>query len=240
MSWKRFTKPRFLFVYPLTVALFLFAHVTERSFRAGMILIILGELVRGWANGHVGHLKVNWTQKWRGDAKIGRLVTAGPYAFVRHPLYLGTLVIGAGFCLMVNNPWLTLAALAGFLSVYHRTMAQEEALLRDECSQEYLAYQAAVPRLVPRWHRYARRQGEWSWRGIAASKEWKTAIWIMVLAISVYFWEEWVQERGRLLEERHAYRLFLLTLLLLLIALDGFMEVLTRRMKAKARTGLQP
>ena len=232
MQWKRLTKPRFVFVYPLIAALFLSAHVSEESLRAGVVPVVLGQAVRFWANGYVGHVKVNWTQKQRGDRKIGRLITGGPYAFVRHPLYFGTLLLGAGFCLMVHNPWVSMAALAGFLATYRRKMAQEEALIRDEYPEAYGRYSALVPQLLPRWYRYPHAQGRWDWKGVAASKEWKTALWLVVLTILVYFWEEAVQERERLFDERAAYRLFLLGALLTLIAADGLAELVGRRRRA--------
>ena len=84
----RLKKARFLLAYPLAASLFLVAYTTEARLLVGTGVAALGLLLRFWANGYAGHAKVNWTQKWRGDRKIGRLVTAGPYAFVRHPFSL--------------------------------------------------------------------------------------------------------------------------------------------------------
>jgi len=229
MSLKRLTKPRFLFVYPVVIALFLTAHVSEKSLASGIVLVILGEALRLWANGHVGHVKVNSTIKRPGEKKIGRLMTAGPYAFVRHPLYLGTLVAGSGFCLMVRSGWLTLAALAAFAATYRKKMAQEERLLHDECGASYEQYAQLVPQLLPSGYRYPHREGAWTWRGIAASKEWKSALWVLAAMILIYFWEESVQEQEWLFSERQGYRFFLLGVLILLVLLDGISELVLRR-----------
>lgn len=191
----RLSKPRFLLVYPLTVWLFATAVTNERSMRLGVLLVALGETLRLWANGYVGHVKVNWTQKARGDAKIGQLITAGPYAFVRHPLYLGTFLIGMGFCLAVENVWISLAALVFFLTVYRAKMRKEEHLLLEECGERYARYAAAVPRWLPVGAWYADRHGQWSWQGIAASKELKTVIWITIVFLALYLREELWQER---------------------------------------------
>ena len=188
-------KLRFLPVYPLVAWMLLVAHSTERQLRVGVGLALLGLLIRFWSNGYVGHAKVNWTQKWRGDAKIGRLVTAGPYAFVRHPLYLGSLLIGAGVCVIAGNIWVSLAAMIFVAVAYRRKMVQEEALLLDELGAVYQRYYAVVPRWFPNGRRYAIRNGEWRWQGIRASKEWKTIIWVVVLLIAFYFREELLQER---------------------------------------------
>ena len=235
-SWKRLTKPRFLFVYPLGVTLFLMSRVTETSLRIGLVVIVLGQIVRLWANGYVGHQKVNWTQKWRGDAKIGRLTTAGPYAFVRHPLYLGTFLIGTGFCIAVGYVWASVLAFAGFWWAYRVKMTQEEALLQDECGKEYSAYHAAVPRLLPFRPPYRHRNGTWKWAGVVASKEWKTVIWVTVVIIGLYFWEERIQEREPFFGEHAEWRVLLVVIVIALASIDGAMELRKRR----ARQAGQP
>ena len=235
MSMPLTRKLRFLFVYPLAVWLLLVAETTERSFRLGVAFVMLGELVRLWADGYVGHVKVNWTQQWRGDAKVGSLVTAGPYAFVRHPLYLGTFLIGVGFCIIGGNPWMSVAALAFFLTVYRRKMAKEEVLLLDEIGASYLAYQAAVPRWVPTLRRYPNRQGRWSWQGLAASKEWKTVIWVLVVIIGLYFREEILQEHEFLPTSKPSAwlkQVILLVTALVLMLTDGVAELTLRRRRA--------
>ena len=233
----RLRKPRFLFVYPLAALLFAVGHITERNLRLGILLIALGETVRLWANGYVGHVKVNQTEPSRGDAKIGHLITAGPYAFVRHPLYLGTSLIGAGFCLIVGNVWLALLAFGSFLLLYQAKMAEEEEVLLHEWDAECQRYHAAVPRLLPIRGRFADRYGQWSWKGIAASKEWKTVIWSAVLVILLYFWEESVQEHEPLFGERRGMRLVLLALLIVLVMTDAIAELLKLRARRLAQVG---
>lgn len=229
-------KPRFLFVYPMVPLLFLLASTTERQLQLGIAIVLLGESLRLWANGYVGHVKVNVTQKRRGEAKIGRLVTAGPYAFVRHPLYLGTFLIGTGFCVVVGNVWLGIAALAFFLMVYRRKMAQEEELIREEWGNAYRVYHAAVPRWLPTWRRYSVREGRWSWQGVLASKEFKTLSWIIVLLLLLYFRMEWIQEREPFLSEHWLKSICLLGLLVVLVLLDGCWELIRWRAKFMTRT----
>ena len=228
---KRLTKPRFLFVYLLVVWLFLVAHTTELQLRLGIPLVLLGAFLRFWANGYVGHVKVNWTQKERGEAKIGRLVTAGPYAFVRHPLYLGTFLIGLGFCVIVGNLWFSLVALVFFLLVYRRKMADEESMIRDEVGEAFERYQRAVPRWLPAGRRYAHPNGQWSWQGIVASKEPKTLMWLVVFFILLYFREEIIQEHEFLSGDKVGKHILLIGVALVLIAADGVFELMRRRAK---------
>ena len=190
----RLLKPRFVLLYPLAVLFALTAHTTERYFRVGVIFIALGLALRIWANGYVGHVKVNRTDKSHGGRKIGRLITGGPYAFVRHPLYLGSFLLGAGFCFIAGSPWLGLATLGFFLFAYRRKMAQEESLIAEEVGEPYVKYKASVPQWLPLRGRYPDRQGTWVWQGFAASREWKTIVWTIVLVLVFYLREEFFQE----------------------------------------------
>ena len=231
---KRLFKLRFLPLYPMTVWLVLVAHTTELRLRIGVALALLGLAIRFWANGYVGDVKVNWTRS-PGDAKVGRLVTAGPYAWVRHPLYLGSVLIGGGVCVIAGDIWVALTLLGFFLVVYRGKMSQEEGLLRDEIGTPYLIYHGAVPRWWPSTRRYANRQGAWRWDGIRASNEWKTVIWVVVLLIALYFREEFIQEHEAMFpmvwEWRHTVLLGLMTSAM---ALDGLIE-LKKRSAARAR-----
>ena len=56
----------------------------------GLAVLATGEAIRCWAAGHL--------------AKNSELVTAGPYAFVRNPLYLGRLLIFSGLTVMAFAP----------------------------------------------------------------------------------------------------------------------------------------
>ena len=232
MPLKRLTKPRFLFVYPLAVWLFFVARITDSSLRIGVIFIAMGQWLRLWANGYVGHVKVNVTQPWRGDQKIGRLITGGPYAFVRHPLYLGTLLIGAGYSIAVGSVWFGALALIGFFVTYRAKMAKEDELLRDECGPAYAAYRASVPAIIPAFRRYPRREGRWSWKGVAASKEWKTVIWNAVVVIAIYFWEEIRQEHQPLLGQHRLLRMGLIGIVVVLVMTDVVFELVQRSKKS--------
>ncbi|MDO8730816.1 MAG: isoprenylcysteine carboxylmethyltransferase family protein [Candidatus Omnitrophota bacterium] len=223
-SWKRFHQPRFILFYPLGACFLLVGHVTEVTLRSGIALIIVGEAIRCWANGTIGQAKVN-----RGGS--GRLITAGPYAFVRHPLYLGTFLIGSGFAFVIGNLWLGLAAAGCFIAAYRSKIAQEEKLLGEECGPEYSLYRASVPALVPMGFPYRRRLGRWSWSGVLASKEWKTVFWLIIFVILLYFWEETVQEREWFLDERFAFRLSLLILVLVIAIADGIFQLTQSRFK---------
>lgn len=89
-----------------------------------------------------------WPVLWRAQREH-RLATTGPYAAVRHPQYLGFLLIMAGFLLQ----WPTLLTLVMFpiLTVAYARLARvEEREVRAEFGADYDTYAARTPRFLPR------------------------------------------------------------------------------------------
>ncbi len=78
-----------------------------------------------------------------------RLVTSGPYRFVRHPSYSGLLLFFAGLGPALGS-WLSLAAMtaAPLLGILYRIRVEERALL-EAFGEEYAVYKRRVPALVP-------------------------------------------------------------------------------------------
>lgn len=229
-----FRKLRFFIVYPFVVWLFVTARTTERSLRLGIVLLAVGQAIRFWANGYVGHRKVGTS--CMGTPKVGHIVTAGPYAFTRNPLYLGSMIIGFGFCVIVNNLWLGFSMIAGFYLIYGRKIADEEAGLEKEWKKEFTVYRSAVPRWLPTWRRYPSRWGNWDWRGVAASKEWKTLVWVTATVIGLYFREEIFQEKESFfLPEELFKHVLLFVVFVILVMGDGLYEVLKHRRKQRDR-----
>ena len=89
---------------------------------------------------------------WRvlyGARQASRLATAGPYARVRHPQYLGFIVIMLGFLLQ----WPTLLTLVMFpilVLMYVRLGRREEREVRREFGPRYERYAALTPAFLPR------------------------------------------------------------------------------------------
>ena len=82
-------------------------------------------------------------------ARDHRVAVAGPYAWVRHPQYLGFLLVMTGFLVQ----WPTLPTLAMFpvlVLVYRRLARGEEREVAAEFGQEWAAYAAITPALRPR------------------------------------------------------------------------------------------
>lgn len=105
------------------------------SIAAGAALTALGLAIRAVASGHL--------------RKNEELTTSGPYACTRNPLYLGSMVMAAGFIVAARSGWIMAMALALFFAIYLPVVRAEEAFLRLKFP-EYASYAARVPRFFPR------------------------------------------------------------------------------------------
>lgn len=74
------------------------------------------------------------------------LVTTGPFALSRHPIYLGNAVLLVGAALLLDNAWMAAAALAAFLLVRRLAALPEERHLVAHFGDDYRRYCAVTPR----------------------------------------------------------------------------------------------
>jgi len=78
-----------------------------------------------------------------------RVLTEGPYRFVRHPLYLGTFLVIAGFPLLTQS-WATVWFLTVPTAlVYGLRLPKEEAYLVRHLGADYQTYAQRTARLIP-------------------------------------------------------------------------------------------
>jgi protein-S-isoprenylcysteine O-methyltransferase Ste14 len=115
------------------------ARPTRLSIIVGTVLVVPGIALRALASGHV--------------KKNEELATTGPYAYVRNPLYLGSLIMALGFAVAARNLWVLLAMLMMFFLIYLPVIRNEEAYLRERFAN-FEDYARNVPRLLPRWRAY--------------------------------------------------------------------------------------
>jgi protein-S-isoprenylcysteine O-methyltransferase Ste14 len=139
----RVAKLRVPFGFVLAIAFAWFAHPTVRSLLAGLPVSIAGLALRAWAAGHL--------------EKNRDLAQSGPYAYLRNPLYIGTLLVAAGLVLAARQWGLALLFAAVFLLVYLPVIQLEEQHLRD-LFPNFADYQKHVPALWPTLHPLASRQ----------------------------------------------------------------------------------
>ncbi|MGA9063715.1 MAG: isoprenylcysteine carboxylmethyltransferase family protein [Terracidiphilus sp.] len=123
----------------LTAAVYLF-EVAQRTPHPAAIawslaLVLPGLALRAAASGTVD--------------KNRELTVVGPYSHTRNPLYLGSMLIAAGFALALFTWPVALLIAAGFAAIYIPVIASEEQFLRATFP-EFDAYCRSVPRFIPR------------------------------------------------------------------------------------------
>lgn len=151
------------------LALLPFARPRLDLFLAGVALALLAEAWRIWAAGTIH--------------KTEELTTGGPYAHVRHPLYVGSLAHAVAFCLMTARWESLILAVPVFAAVYGAALSTEEQMLRRLFPRQYEEYSRRVPRLLPRLTPAGPGVGRFSWRQVWENKEYINVIWMTGLII---------------------------------------------------------
>lgn len=155
----------------------LFGRPDPMGWAIGLVIAGLGISVRSWAAGYL--------------IKSKALITGGPYAYVRNPLYLGRVLVGTGMCIAVRMPenwhlpaypWPNVIAIAAFYVFFFgyympRKERVEPARLLEYHGEAYARYQAAVGSIVPNFfRRYDARNGAWGWAQYRRLREWQ---WVL-------------------------------------------------------------
>jgi protein-S-isoprenylcysteine O-methyltransferase Ste14 len=93
-----------------------------------------------------------WCSVFIAGRKDVELVTTGPYALCRHPLYTLSMVGGAGLGLATHSLLLTGATLLVLGALFTRASTAEDRFLAARFEQRFESYRAATPRFWPqRW-----------------------------------------------------------------------------------------
>lgn len=102
----------------------------------GAVLTVAGMLIRLWG---AGHLK-----------KDKELAQDGPYAFVRHPLYVGNTLIITGYLMAAQVWWLVPIAIAFGLLYYPPAIQKEDEKLRKRFPEQWETWGTRTYALIPK------------------------------------------------------------------------------------------
>jgi protein-S-isoprenylcysteine O-methyltransferase Ste14 len=111
------------------------ARPTSASILVGVLIACSGLIIRALASGQV--------------KKDRELTITGPYAYVRNPLYLGSILLGLGFTIAARDIWIVIFLIVYFVVIYVPVIQGEQDYLKDQFSG-YADYKRRVPSLVPR------------------------------------------------------------------------------------------
>jgi len=161
-----FRRRTFIVLFGL-IAMVPWARPQPGMLAAGFALAVLAEALRIWAAGTIH--------------KTEQLTTAGPYAFVRHPLYVGSFLHAIAYSLM-SGRWESFAfVIPLFAVVYGAAVTTEEAMLKKLYGVQYEEYSQQVPRFLPRFRPAGEagvRLGSFSWQQVLLNREWVNLIWM--------------------------------------------------------------
>lgn len=114
---------------------------------SGLPVVIIGELLRIWAVSYAGS-ETRTTEGVGGS----NLITQGPFALLRNPLYLGNIMIYSGIGIMSYAffPYLQLFALCFFTFQYFCIILTEEEYLEISFGEKFIMYKKSVNRFIPK------------------------------------------------------------------------------------------
>ena len=113
-----------------------FSRPTAEWFLLGLLVAAFGEGIRIWSAGTIH--------------KTEELTTGGPYAWVRHPLYVGSFFLALGDCIMAGRWEAYLVGMPIFLAVHLAAVTTEERALINIYGERYHEFSRRVGRFVPK------------------------------------------------------------------------------------------
>jgi protein-S-isoprenylcysteine O-methyltransferase Ste14 len=164
---------RILFSGAVVFLLLILAKPTVLTILLGLPFIVGGAGIRIWSSGYIDKNKA--------------LIMDGPYALIRHPLYMGNFVIGLGFAIMAGEFSLLLVFLCAFGIIYLSTIMEEEKYLQELYGQQFSEYVREVPRFIPRLAGKNKDHMTFEWRRVRGHKEYKAWAAIGVCVIFMVF-----------------------------------------------------
>lgn len=144
---------------------FWLAQPTPRSLATGAAIALAGEAIRIWAAGHLDK---------------GREVTSsGPYRFMRHPLYVGSAVMGIGFATASASAAVWVLALAYLGATIPSAIRSEERHLSGKFGSAYADYRGGRAVAPPRRFSLARA---------VANREYRAAVGLLLM-LALLWWK---------------------------------------------------
>jgi protein-S-isoprenylcysteine O-methyltransferase Ste14 len=163
--------------FVLSITFLIFAEPRPLILLVGGMIAVVGLLIRAWASGHI--------------RKNQTLAVSGPYAYTRNPLYLGSLILGVGFCVAAGVWWLALGFGALFLGVYLPVMRVEAEDLIGLFGDEYREYARNVPLFFPRFQGWKKTGAKFDFGLYLRYREYRAALGLLfgvaILAFKAFF-----------------------------------------------------
>lgn len=141
-------------------------HPSRRSLWIGGVVTLCGAALRVWAAGHIDKGRV--------------LARAGPYAWTRNPLYLGSFLMAMGILLAGQGYWLLLPFVVFFAAFYYPVMKAEEQELFQGHGASFLEYADKVPLFVPSFDASTWSPSGFQWSRVVRNREHRNLAGLLV------------------------------------------------------------
>jgi protein-S-isoprenylcysteine O-methyltransferase Ste14 len=163
----------------LVVPVLAMQELTTRNLIIGAIVMVIGEWWRMWGVATAG------TVTRRRSRNVQKLVSHGPFAWSRNPLYNGNFLLWIGIITISGVYWFLPVATVIFAVEYYYIVRYEEGVLESIFGQVYLDYKAKTPRWFPRPPKPEDAEGEFFW-----AEAWRSEIstFMQFVAIIAIFW----------------------------------------------------
>lgn len=149
--------------FVLVMAFAWFSHPDQHSIVLGLPVSLLGLLLRAWAAGHL--------------AKNTTLAEGGPYAYVRNPLYLGTLLVAAGLVIATRG-WLLAALFAAVFVLIYLPVIELEQQHLSALFPNFAAYSKRVHSLWPTF-RPLKSPARFQWKLYLKNQEYQALLGLL-------------------------------------------------------------
>ncbi len=146
--------------FAVALAVLVLARPGWMTILAGGLVACLGEAIRIWSAGHL--------------EKSREVTRSGPYRFVRHPLYLGSSIMGVGVMVACNSVVVAVITACYLAITLTAAIRSEEAFLRGRFGEEYQAYCLGQAVSVERRFSWSR-----AWR----NREWRAVVGLAVMVL---------------------------------------------------------
>lgn len=123
-----------------------FARPDSGTVAIGLAMALIGQVFRIYAAGYIHKNK--------------QLASTGPYALVRHPLYLGNFLILIGFTIASANLYVTIGVILFFLIWYPAAIAYEDSKLENIFEEEWREWSKNIRAIIPGRFRFADLKAE--------------------------------------------------------------------------------
>ena len=139
---------------PIAIMIIYFSRNINVFMPIGILFLLIGESIRVWS--------VSFAGGETRTIKVGApaLCTAGPYSYVRNPIYLGNMLMYIGIVIIAGSPNLFLMVLtvfSFFIIQYTLIISLEEETLDELFGDEYVEYKKNVPSILPRLKKWSNK-----------------------------------------------------------------------------------